>query len=60
MLSPRVLGRIDGLGFLRALKQPSGRADAEKNADDRADREIEHSGIQHGPNGVAHRIFLRL
>jgi hypothetical protein len=54
MLVPRRIVGIRRLGLLRALKQAPGRADAEKDADHRADREIEHSGIEHCPKSVTH------
>jgi hypothetical protein len=54
MLVSRRIVRIGRLGLPRALKQALGRANPEKNADHRADREIEHSRIEHCPKSVTH------
>jgi hypothetical protein len=54
MLVPRPVLRIGWFGFLRTLKQALGRTDAENDADDCAEHEIQQSGIEHSLKGVTH------
>jgi hypothetical protein len=54
MLAPRPVLRIGWFGFLRTRKQALGRADAENDADDCADHEIQQSGIEHSLKGITH------
>jgi hypothetical protein len=54
MFVPRPVLRIAWFGFLGALEQTLRGADAENDADDGADREIQQSGIEQSLKGVTH------